>query len=810
MAPRKAAPWQVEWKRPRWNQIGNSSGEGHSKDDKAAIVVGSASAEIDSQELPSAHASLMASQINDEPTTLLLSVTLLSRQSAKQIHQSDYPVASELLLELYECPATAQDTTDADEPDDDSTSDGSEQDEAKESVSTSKLLISKRLQWPEAIFDAAAAAQQQEQQGVETDQEAHEPKEEDNKAEAEEPKKKEGETQKSKSNRPRQNFLSRINDWLTLSPFMGKLDQTAKSEQSFLGNNPNGLLSAVLIRRPKNFENKDDAMDTIALMSLGMGYNAPPAADAKNETDTLSSRNLSKQAETLDLYLVCMTVRGLVAIYSPWTLLEESKPKSSDVQLVDSLATLFMGQEIFSALEQAWKPLSEPLTTISLSILEQNQVYKKNKRRRKQSRALDVSLWNHLVESATIPHRTVANRATKLAVAGPSYLAVFGSGIPYTQVFRHDDESSLGGDQHQSVVKDKEEDQHEQEEHPDEWWDKVHAEKRNSDEIAFLRPRIDSSGSDWLQGDDDGSVPKVQLISGPIQEWVRRDSDLEEKGKKEDDDGNNQLKKWWESIRPSPSSDDTEEDLPLTLSTGGFITFCSISQWSETRTLFLPFVPKQVSYIPEWNSMEIVLVMGETQAIAVRLDSSQAPVVIGNVTDQLQQSLVERESEDGSMGAKTPVKNENYMNIKRFQVLPIALPQSSVSSRILCGSAPGVQPPALLQLFTEEMHHGLVLQKSLKGITALGTIELSHAPSDIAKIQVGETESLSTSWSVLGQVRRASVLCSRLVSFICSTLFTGMVIAWYKRERLLYLLGGSYCGRRRRAGTSARFFSEFE
>ena len=152
--------------------------------------------------------------------------------------------------------------------------------------------------------------------------------------------------------------------------------------------------------------------------------------------------------------------------------------------------------------------------------------------------------------------------------------------------------------------------------------------------------------------------------------------------------------------------------------------------------------------------MEIVLVMGETQAIAVRLDSSQAPVVIGNVTDQLQHSLVEKESEmDESVGAQTPVKkNENYMNINRFQVLPIALPQqSTITSRILCGSAPGVQPPALLQLFTEEIHHGLVLQKSLKGITALGTIELSHAPSDIAKIQVGENESLSTSWSVLGQ-----------------------------------------------------------
>ncbi|KAL3939603.1 MAG: hypothetical protein SGBAC_005697 [Bacillariaceae sp.] len=795
----KAVPWQVEWKRPRWNQISSSTQDDGNND--PSIVVGSASSAVDPEELPIS----LASQIAAE-STLLLSVTLLSRQSANQINSNvaANPVASELLLELHSLPATVDgDDSGVDTGDESkqvSSSSSASPSSASPSTpppSSSLLLASKRLQWPEAIFDAANQQEEadeasEQENNEEEDEDAHNITINDNNNNAESP--------MQKKKKKKKGLSKHLQDWFTLSPLMGqKVHSKTKAEQAFLGSkNPNGLLSAVLIRRPTDADqnpNREDVMDTIALMSLGMANSPsaqhlgpiepskatsadeslPPSRDDggdEGNDDADADAADEAVAPLPDLYLACMTVRGLVAIYSPWKLLqletkadpteEPNVPKlPADVDFVDSLATLFLGQEIFSAPEQAWKPLSEPLSTISLSILEQNQVYKK---RRKNRRALDVSLWNHLVESATIPHRTVANRASKLAVAGPSYLAVFGSGIPYTQVFRHDDESSMGG--HQSGVEEQQpqpqQQEEEQQQHQDEWWDhQQHQEQlqQESKQAAFLRPRFDSNGSDWSleeEDEDDGSsVPKVELISGPIQEWVRRDSNSlgNADANNENDETNNvnkSLKKWWQKIRESSSTD--TEDLPLSLSTGGFITFCSISQWSETRTLFLPFVPKQISYFPEWNSMEIVLVMGQTQAIAVRLDSSQAPVVIGNVTDQLQQSIVESVGDNESLGASTPVKmNENYMNIKRFQVLPIALPQSSVESRILCGSAPGVQPPALLQLFTEETHHGLVLQKSLKGITALGTIELSYAPSDVAKIHVGETESLSASWSVLGQ-----------------------------------------------------------
>ncbi|CAJ1967590.1 unnamed protein product [Cylindrotheca closterium] len=881
MDPSKAVPWQVEWKRPRWNQISSKGGSAKGDDDVVvekkqqgnhspttatatatatattnnnnnihntnSIIVGSASSQVDLDELPATsvvYSELVAASAA-ATESLMLTVTLLSRQPVNQMKKDAHSttttaaaaVASELLLELHSLPATTLDNNDNvtndDETNDDDDGDENKQDSSKSSSSSSssssRLLASKRLQWPEAVFDDAITTQdeiimvdqeseekKEDDDDDEDDDDENENEKDDNNHDTAKESSKGGGTSLSSSPKKNKNALSKLQDWFTLSPLMGKLERKSKAEQqAFLGNhNPNGLLSAVLIRRPKQQNGgananaggtKEDVMDTIALMSLGMaagnnatapfgqqqqqqkqqvdGASASPSKKEKmpsstsgndenrtsrkqkddNGKDESDNEENEKDTALPDLYLACMTVRGLVAIYSPWTLLqlEEMKAptssnttetnevrKKKNIEFVDSLATLFLGQEIFAALEQSWKPLSEPLSTISLSILEQNQVYKQ---RRKRRRALDVSLWNHLVESATIPHRTVANRAQTLAVAGPSYLAVFGSGIPYTQVFRHDDESTMGGDPtHLQSV------EHQQMEDDDGWWDQQQQQqqqqqdgKRKSEEVAFLRPRIDSNGSNWSQeNDDDGSVPKVELISGPIQEWVRRDSDLDENADKENEDeakANKKLKKWWQR---KGSSADTD-DLPLSLSTGGFITFCSVSQWSETRTLFLPFVPKQISYIPEWNSMEIVLVMGQTQAIAVRLDSSQVPVVIGNVTDQLQRSVVD--SIDDSLGAQTPVKNENYMNIKRFQVLPIAIPHSTVSSCILCGSAPGVQPPSLLQLFTEETHHGLVLQKSLKGITALGTIELSYAPSDVAKIHVGETESLSSSWSVLGQ-----------------------------------------------------------
>jgi hypothetical protein len=762
----EGTPWQVLWKHPEWNQSSPSSNTATTTSDgtppnKDRLVVGSTSAQIDPSELPlylqheiskeeSSSSRSSSSSSSRSSSSILLSVTLLSRERKSSSSEATN-VASEMILELYRLPSGSK---------------------ANENTETSRnnnvLLASSRLQWPEAVF----APFHQEEEDPEDNEE-----------------------EEIKRTPQKENIFSSLQEWITLSPLMRKLDKKKKSETSLLNKHEtsatNGLISAIFLRRTTDdgkTPSTADALDTIALMSLGMEVPTSPspatvaaAAAAQDALRISSDRNDGHtkeiQSTPPDLYLACMTAQGLITIYSPWTLLnlqEETDGSSSTIpkknaeeEFMDGLATLFLGQEIFSTLEQAYKPLSEPLSTISLSILEQNQVYKQRRRKR---RALDVSLWNHLVESATIPHRTVANRVTNLAVAGTSYLVVFGSGIPYTQVFRHDDDSSLGGDH-----------KHHQEPQ-DDWWD--NQEQDNHDPIVpqeamtpsdeEVRSRINSNGSEWFQ---DGAISPVKSVlrADSHDSWYQEDTATENDDKLQtpkdgknnqswwsDDDGRPDARSktksgshWWDGIKNN-GRQDGDDELPVNLSTGGFVTFCAISQWSETRTLFMPFAPKQVSYIPQWNSMELLLVLGETQAMAIRMDSSPHPVAIGATTDQLHSSILEATSAEEEMRAPSPNTtsiNENFIWIKRFQVMPIPFPQTSVKGRMLCGSAVGVHPPALLQLFTEETHHGLVLQKSLKGITSLGTIEVEHAPCHVAKIRVQEQESLQSTWSLLGQVR---------------------------------------------------------
>jgi hypothetical protein len=795
----EGTPWQVLWKQPEWNQSSPSlnttattSSDG-TPPNKDPLVVGSTSAQIDPSELPLSlqneiskeeSSSSSRSSSSSSSSSILLSVTLLSRQRKSSSSEATN-VASEMMLELYRLPS------------------GSKANKSTEtSRNNSVLLASSRLQWPEAVF---ANFHQEEEKEDPEDNEEEEIKRTPQVEEKEDPE--DNEEEEIKRTPQKHNILSSLQEWFTMSPLMGKPVKKKKSETSLLSKHEtsaaNGLISAIFLRRPTDVgktPSTADALDTIALMSLGMEVPTSPspatvaaataAQDALQISGDRNDGNTKEiQSTPPDLYLACMTAKGLITIYSPWTLLnlqEEIDGSSSNIpkknaeeEFMDGLATMFLGQEIFSTLERAYKPLSEPLSTISLSILEQNQLYKQ---RRQKRRALDVSLWNHLVESATIPHRTVANRVTNLAVAGTS-IVVFGSGIPYTQVFRHDDDSSLGGDH-----------KHHQEPQ-DDWWD--NQEQDDHDPIVpqeSMTPSVDeevrsrnSNDSGWFQ-DGDISPVKSVLRADSHDSWYQEDTAPENDDKLQtpqhgknnqswwsDDDGRPDARSktksgshWWDGVKNN-GRQDGDDELLVNLSTGGFVTFCSTSQWSETRTLFMPFAPKQVSYIPQWNSMELLLVLGETQAMAIRMDSSPHPVAIGATTDQLHSSILEATSAEEEMRAPSPNTtsiNENFMWIKRFQVMPIPFPQTSVKGRILCGSAVGVHPPALLQLFTEETHHGLVLQKSLKGITSLGTIEVAHAPCHVAKIRVQEQESLQSTWSLLGQVRVWKIYVYTVLSFV--------------------------------------------
>jgi hypothetical protein len=116
--------------------------------------------------------------------------------------------------------------------------------------------------------------------------------------------------------------------------------------------------------------------------------------------------------------------------------------------------------------------------------------------------------------------------------------------------------------------------------------------------------------------------------------------------------------------------------------------------WSETRTVFLPFAPKTVSYILQWKSMELLLVLGDQEGMAIRMDSPMRPVVLGKETTTTTTMMIETTEQQHES------QHNNRLWIRRFQVLPIQLPSSTtfMGQRLLAASSTGVQPPAVLRI----------------------------------------------------------------------------------------------------------------
>ena len=124
---------------------------------------------------------------------------------------------------------------------------------------------------------------------------------------------------------------------------------------------------------------------------------------------------------------------------------------------------------------------------------------------------------------------------------------------------------------------------------------------------------------------------------------------------------------------------------PVLASTpGGFVTFVSLRHYSETRTVYLTLVPTHMSYMI-WQNMEFVVILDNehsSQAVAIRIDASSYNDPFADVEEE---AFV-----DGN-----PIHNKDRYFIRRFQVLPIDIPQGELSPRLLCGSSPHVSPPAL-------------------------------------------------------------------------------------------------------------------
>ena len=304
-------------------------------------------------------------------------------------------------------------------------------------------------------------------------------------------------------------------------------------------------------------------------------------------------------------------------------------------------------------------------------------------------------------------------------------------------------------------------------------------------------------------------------------EWWENDSaaNLEDKVRDKasvsigNDEGNSQ-RHYFDGYENDCGGDDMQDR-------GGFVTFLSTVHWSETRTLFLPFVPIRTSHISQWNGMELLWVIGEFETLLIRMDSTgPIPVRIGEVLfggeilnhedDLFQTTTASARSRTTFAEGIGSGSELSPLSVKKFQILPIDLgTTASTSRRLLCASNTGIDPPSILELqpivFEEiatnnqsrhQLHRyqeALVLFKTLGYCTPQGTVVLRHAPSHVAKIMISQDKAVALAnnpnkeesflddasmWAEQGQ-GWALVGSKRHIHFICwegSTLLQGAYV----------------------------------
>lgn len=503
---------------------------------------------------------------------------------------------------------------------------------------------------------------------------------------------------------------------------------------------------------------------------------------------------------------------------------------SSDEAALDAVTKLFLGHDLFQTLQDHWRPLSEPIATIHPSVFQQDAANPNNRKwilfgaqresihtevtatsstrmnnistsrlvantssnqesklspRRRAGHAdgkggdiendisaadmdgaisangsflsgpvVDSFLWNPLMETATLSHRTLDNRPQQLSVAGTAYVVVTGRGIPYGR-----GHGRSTADSHQ-FEKERNRQHH--------GLSGRATTTRTSFQSSNRREPIIESGIKRQWWDHSSGASEEQGLSGQTNEKIDdMGSGDHQYGRVDDGDDDH---------------GDAEKQNSNTVveANGGFVTFISTARWSESRTLFLPFPPCSVSHVSQWMGMELLLVLGESEAVAIRIDmASSGPSLVpvgagpfaGEATlsgfDSVSTDLLRKASADTILGKSASSIDASvdvdmsrllpptFLLVNRYQILPIDMDRKakSLSPRLLCGSATGVMPPSLLELYVDsEPDHtpnvgqdpsvstppqrGLVLLKTLSHCTAQGSVALHHDSTKVAKLVV--------------------------------------------------------------------------
>ncbi len=563
-----------------------------------------------------------------------------------------------------------------------------------------------------------------------------------------------------------------------------------------------GLVSVTLCRRPVGEDlsafSAADAMDVVALLSLGLETTESSAVHQKAvepEENEQESDPMPRPDKPSELILACLTSDGRVLFYSIQTIFQPNKENEGE-SLENGLASLLLGNDIHRQLEQSVLPLSQPLSVVPLSVpLKSNlqttrendnlavipedfefiedEVYEEEDTSVQQD-LWEGSFWDANVEASTAKYHSVENDP-KLLISAFDFIAVAGQGTRIQRVKRR--RKKVPSSSRGSSVSSWETASH-QEEEKYEISAKAHAHTGDT---------VDSSG--WWQ---DNQVQTTLMDDESSDNTTKR----EEKSKT----------KWFEYREA-----------------GGFVTFISNRYYAETRTVFLPFAPKQLSAII-WGGLHFVVVLGDESlapahaplALAIRVDSFD---IMKIPQGESPSTMLTREPSDADASNALPSdkqkrKRNEMCSVRRFHLIPILLPSKGSSSfeqvTAVAISSTMTDPPAIALQYSSqpELSGDLLITlnsfRSLDVVPAVLThratggyrrfgkepekglaIRTHQEQEHVARIpHAAEPSTTRNTWCHVGQVRRRSYdeSCSRFTCFSHLVLTTkGMGFAWYRR-----------------------------
>ena len=561
-----------------------------------------------------------------------------------------------------------------------------------------------------------------------------------------------------------------------------------------------GLVSVTLCRRPVGEDvsaaSAADAMDVVALLSLGLETSESSAVSQKDvepQENQEERDSMSHPEKPTDLILACLTSDGRVFFYSLQAIFQPNKEKE-DEKLENGLTSLLLGNDIHRQLEQTVLPLSQPLAIVPLSVplklhtpkqndtldvipedfeLPEDEIYEEEDTAVKQD-LWEGSFWDANVEASTAKYHSVENDP-KLLISAFDFVVVAGQGTRIRRVKRR--RKKVPSSSRGSSVSSWETASQQEEE---KW-------ELSAKALANTGDSVDSSG--WWQENRGQAMPM--------------DDESSDNSKKRQE----KSKTKWVEYREA----------------GGFVTFISNRYYAETRTVFLPFAPKQLSAIV-WGGLHFVIVLGDESlapahaplAMAIRVDSFD---VMKIPRGESPSTMLTREPSDDDAskalpGEKKKQKRKQMCSVRRFHLIPILLPSKGSSSSeqvtAVAVSSTLTDPPAIaLQYSSQPELSGdlLVTLNSFRSLDVVPTV-LTHRATGgyrrfgkepekglairthqeqghVARIpHTAEPSTTRNTWCHVGQVGRRSYdeLYSRFTPF-SHFFFTakGLGSAWYRR-----------------------------